>query len=184
MPRAGFEPAIPATKRPQSYALDRAVTGIGFINKSLKLIIVKIETFWLLWFAGHDLGCERREMRTTFWWWSLMDCRRIDLGIIKYVVMICGGWKWLMVVSNDGLWYLWSSSLVLYYQRFIYFTSWLVSHLFSCHKCNKIIYLKFRRQNFNYANHGGPTFFSWVNKIFPVGPLSEEISPGNFLNKN
>jgi hypothetical protein len=24
MPRAGFEPAIPATKRPQTYALDRA----------------------------------------------------------------------------------------------------------------------------------------------------------------
>jgi hypothetical protein len=29
MPRAGFEPAIPATKRPQTYALDRAATGIG-----------------------------------------------------------------------------------------------------------------------------------------------------------
>jgi hypothetical protein len=29
MPLAGFEPAIPATKRPQTYALDRAATGIG-----------------------------------------------------------------------------------------------------------------------------------------------------------
>jgi hypothetical protein len=29
MPRAGFESAIPATKRPQTYALDRAATGIG-----------------------------------------------------------------------------------------------------------------------------------------------------------
>jgi hypothetical protein len=29
MPRAGFEPAIPVTKRPQTYALDRAATGIG-----------------------------------------------------------------------------------------------------------------------------------------------------------
>jgi hypothetical protein len=28
MPPAGFEPAIPATKRP-TYALDRAATGIG-----------------------------------------------------------------------------------------------------------------------------------------------------------
>jgi hypothetical protein len=26
---AGFEPAIPATKQPQTYALDRAATGIG-----------------------------------------------------------------------------------------------------------------------------------------------------------
>jgi hypothetical protein len=29
MPSAGFEPAIPATKLPQTYALDRAATGIG-----------------------------------------------------------------------------------------------------------------------------------------------------------
>jgi hypothetical protein len=29
MPRAGFEPVTPATKRPQTYALHRAATGIG-----------------------------------------------------------------------------------------------------------------------------------------------------------
>jgi hypothetical protein len=29
MPRAGFEPAIPATKLPQTYVLDRAATGIS-----------------------------------------------------------------------------------------------------------------------------------------------------------
>jgi hypothetical protein len=29
MPRAGFEPAIPATKRPQTYTLDSEATGIG-----------------------------------------------------------------------------------------------------------------------------------------------------------
>jgi hypothetical protein len=29
MPSAGFEPATPATKRPQTYALDRAVTEVG-----------------------------------------------------------------------------------------------------------------------------------------------------------
>jgi hypothetical protein len=29
MPSAGFEPAIPATKQPQTYALDRAGTEIG-----------------------------------------------------------------------------------------------------------------------------------------------------------
>jgi hypothetical protein len=32
MPRAGFEPAIPVTKRPQIYALDRAATGIDEIT--------------------------------------------------------------------------------------------------------------------------------------------------------
>jgi hypothetical protein len=37
MPSAGFEPAIRATKRPQTYALDRAVTGIGpIINIQVK----------------------------------------------------------------------------------------------------------------------------------------------------
>jgi hypothetical protein len=29
MPSAEFEPAIPATKRPQTYALNSEVTGIG-----------------------------------------------------------------------------------------------------------------------------------------------------------
>jgi hypothetical protein len=29
MSRAGFEPATPAIKRPQTYTLDRAATGIG-----------------------------------------------------------------------------------------------------------------------------------------------------------
>jgi hypothetical protein len=29
MPSAGFEPATPSTKRPQTYALDRTVTEVG-----------------------------------------------------------------------------------------------------------------------------------------------------------
>jgi hypothetical protein len=32
MPSAGFEPATPATKRPQTYALDRASTEVGFFT--------------------------------------------------------------------------------------------------------------------------------------------------------
>ena len=35
MPPAGFEPAISAGERPQSYALDRAATGIGLEKKTL-----------------------------------------------------------------------------------------------------------------------------------------------------
>ena len=31
MPPAGFKPTIPASKRLQTHALDRAVTGIDFI---------------------------------------------------------------------------------------------------------------------------------------------------------
>jgi len=31
MPLAGFEPAIPASEQPWTYALDRVITGIGSI---------------------------------------------------------------------------------------------------------------------------------------------------------
>jgi hypothetical protein len=32
MPKAGFEPAIPESERPQTHALERAATGIGDIK--------------------------------------------------------------------------------------------------------------------------------------------------------
>ena len=32
MPTVGFEPTIPAGERPQTYALDRAVTGTGTLQ--------------------------------------------------------------------------------------------------------------------------------------------------------
>jgi hypothetical protein len=40
MPSAGFKPAIPATKRQQTYALDRAatVTGLGLYKNSLPFL--------------------------------------------------------------------------------------------------------------------------------------------------
>ena len=49
MPPAGFEPAIPASERPQTYALDRAPTGIGhmkiyFLNH---LTLFNRKTSWL-----------------------------------------------------------------------------------------------------------------------------------------
>ena len=40
---AGFEPAIPASERPQTHALDRAATGIG-TSASYKCIIYNIFT--------------------------------------------------------------------------------------------------------------------------------------------
>jgi hypothetical protein len=43
MPLAGFEPATPATKRPQTYALDRTATGIG-IEPSHDVIIVALSS--------------------------------------------------------------------------------------------------------------------------------------------
>jgi len=41
VPPAGFEPAIPASERSQTHALDRAATGIGALNPtSYKLSII------------------------------------------------------------------------------------------------------------------------------------------------
>jgi hypothetical protein len=38
---AGFEPAIPAMKQPQTYALDCTATGIGSMEKlSVEIIII------------------------------------------------------------------------------------------------------------------------------------------------
>jgi hypothetical protein len=40
MPPVGFEPAIPASDRPQTYALDRAATGIGKVKSCNALLRV------------------------------------------------------------------------------------------------------------------------------------------------
>jgi hypothetical protein len=40
MPSAGFEPATPVTKRPQTYVLDRAATEVGINILSLNFINV------------------------------------------------------------------------------------------------------------------------------------------------
>jgi hypothetical protein len=44
MPSEGFEPTIPASERPQTYALDRTATGIGLYimwPNDKQIIIVK-----------------------------------------------------------------------------------------------------------------------------------------------
>jgi hypothetical protein len=42
MPSAGFEPAIPATKRLQTYVLDRAATGIGNFTLHITKLVLTI----------------------------------------------------------------------------------------------------------------------------------------------
>jgi hypothetical protein len=46
MPSAGFEPKIPATKRPQICALGNKVTGIGYTEFSIYFFIVYFTTLW------------------------------------------------------------------------------------------------------------------------------------------
>jgi len=45
-----FEPAIPASKRPQTYTLDRAATGIGiFIRMNRKMLLIREQNKrWIL----------------------------------------------------------------------------------------------------------------------------------------
>jgi hypothetical protein len=43
MPQVGFEPTIPANAGLQTYALDRAVTGIGFPQDIWDRIVKKIK---------------------------------------------------------------------------------------------------------------------------------------------
>jgi hypothetical protein len=43
-PPAGFEPAIPASDRPQNSALDRAATGIGNVRILIKIIMCSTST--------------------------------------------------------------------------------------------------------------------------------------------
>ena len=54
MPPAGFEPTIPASKRPQTQALDRAATGVGH-NLRLDLLQTKHLTNSDQWKEGHAL---------------------------------------------------------------------------------------------------------------------------------
>jgi hypothetical protein len=48
MPSAGFETATPATKRPQTYALDRAATEVGIKKPKLFKMYKIIKIFGIL----------------------------------------------------------------------------------------------------------------------------------------
>ena len=43
MPPASFARVIPATERPQTYAVDRKATGIGIIIIIIIIIIIKVK---------------------------------------------------------------------------------------------------------------------------------------------
>jgi hypothetical protein len=62
MPRVGFEPAIPATKQSQTYALDRAATGIGHI-KVMQFLYLSLHN--ILTYVGKLLGDFSRSRQVT-----------------------------------------------------------------------------------------------------------------------
>ena len=48
MPPAGFEPTIPASERPQTHALDRAATGIGWDRTRTSAVRDRRLTTWAM----------------------------------------------------------------------------------------------------------------------------------------
>jgi hypothetical protein len=91
MPPVGFEPTIPASARPQTYALDRAVAGIGskvlssfkfihfvFLRSSTHLFAVSIE--------GFDFSLDHTQTHTTVGRTSLYEGsdRRRDLYLTTF----------------------------------------------------------------------------------------------------
>jgi hypothetical protein len=69
MPQAVFEPAIPATKRPQTYALDREATGIG---NDWMIRIVKQTAFSLYYYLIDPSYSD-------LLWWRCCESWRIPL---------------------------------------------------------------------------------------------------------
>ena len=51
MPPTGFEPAIPASERPQTDGLDRAATGAGIINECSGYL-------WICWLNSASVYCK------------------------------------------------------------------------------------------------------------------------------
>jgi hypothetical protein len=96
MPRAGFEPANPATKRPQTYALDRAATGIGTSHlyfvpnhstcdwyRPAPLIIVKYTLQWQILIPLET----RMYVTVVLWYIALCWVSPSSRSPIKYVMI-------------------------------------------------------------------------------------------------
>jgi hypothetical protein len=69
MPRAGFEPATPATKRQQTYTLDRAATGIGLFEVYRLVICVHLSSVPRFYMSHSSLPHHRHA--PTVWWLPL-----------------------------------------------------------------------------------------------------------------
>ena len=61
MPPVGFEPTILAGERPQTYALDRAATGMGMFTVALLIIIKSSNIIYLLHSSGRSMTAWTRQ---------------------------------------------------------------------------------------------------------------------------
>jgi hypothetical protein len=100
MPWAGFEPAIPATKRPQTYASDRMVTGI---DERMKWPghITHGETrnaYWIL-FGNPE---EKRHLRRPWRRWEdniKMNPNEIRCDSVKLINFVQDTFQWRAAVN-------------------------------------------------------------------------------------
>jgi hypothetical protein len=84
MPPVGFEHIISADERPQTYALDRAVTGTG-LNKYCDDKLQEDELDTPMCHAW-----KKTELYTAISWKSLKErTRLVDLGIEKRITLKC-----------------------------------------------------------------------------------------------
>jgi hypothetical protein len=82
---AGFEPTIPASERPQTYALDRAVTGIGCIFSYFYRNTTWLNVSLLRICHVSSVSCQ------TVYRWVTTTCRFI--GDISFLLQSDGGLK-------------------------------------------------------------------------------------------
>ena len=59
MPPVGFEPTISAGERPQTYALDRAATGISKKKKKNRVISTNLDVSAIMIDTSHMVGCKQ-----------------------------------------------------------------------------------------------------------------------------
>jgi hypothetical protein len=84
MPTAGFEPAIPASERPQTQAIDRAATGIGDLYQSPYISLLLITATLI-----HMTICLYRLAAQPLCVYRGMQVRRNAGAAFNYVVKFC-----------------------------------------------------------------------------------------------
>jgi hypothetical protein len=100
MPSAGFEPATPATKRPQTYALDRAATEVGLwvLSAYKEGLCIYLKSYMELW---NCMVGKRRAVFSLLLWQRRKQtpfCLLIFLHFVSIVI-----WIWFPLTHKKKL---------------------------------------------------------------------------------
>jgi hypothetical protein len=87
MPSAGFEPATPSTKRPQTYALERAATEVGYMRLiSCKIRDPQFENRYHYSPAQNGVGTTRDLINMGYFWGLVNNVRHLFLEGILFLL--------------------------------------------------------------------------------------------------